>query len=237
MRYGLTFLLLGLVCAAYVFIASHPVIRIAFASGSLCFIIMGLGFLRLGPRIFLKQPHGRLHPLSYALYWPYHIVNAVSMLGVAKLKHENALDMILPNLYLGRHLTLLERGIARDSKIEAVLDVTSEFARCAPLRGASHYKCIPLLDTYAASVDQLQEGANFIEAHISQRPVFVHCAMGHGRSATMAAAYLLHSEQAASVDEALQFLRGRRPEVGFSISQRAALEAFAAKQTVAEKKD
>jgi hypothetical protein len=228
MKYGLVFLLLAFACAIAAIERESTWARLGFASGALCALGMGLGFLWLGPRVFIKRRSGRLHPLSYCLYWPYHAVNAISILAVARWHRENAVDEVLPNLFLGRHLTTLDRGLIELSGFGAILDLTSEFARCLPLRGRIDYLCIPVLDTYAPTVQQLRQGVAFIEERIGAQPVFVHCAMGHGRSATFVAAYLLHSGHVATVEAAEALIKRKRPRVGLSTRQRAAVEAFLA---------
>ena len=52
---------------------------------------------------------------------------------------------------------------------------------------------------------------------------YVHCAVGHGRSAALVAAVLLARGRAASVDEAEAQMRQKRPRVGLGPSQKALL--------------
>ena len=55
------------------------------------------------------------------------------------------------------------------------------------------------------------------------RPVYVHCAEGHGRSATVVAALLLLTEQVSTVEEAISNVRQARPGVGLNRQQIALL--------------
>jgi protein-tyrosine phosphatase len=50
-------------------------------------------------------------------------------------------------------------------------------------------------------------------------PVYVHCALGHGRTATVVLAYLLATGQVATLREGLARLRTLRPGVGLHRQQ------------------
>ena len=68
------------------------------------------------------------------------------------------------------------------------------------------------------------------EGRLGGGGVYVHCAMGVSRSSTAVLAYLLAAHEGLSLDDALRFLRARRPNVnpnaGF-VAQRRRLEADA----------
>ena len=69
-----------------------------------------------------------------------------------------------------------------------MLDVTAEFPETRALRDVE-YLLIPLLDGSAPSAHELSRAIEFIAG--SARPLLVHCAHGHGRSAVMIAAWML----------------------------------------------
>ena len=59
----------------------------------------------------------------------------------------------------------------------------------------------------------LSEAVDYINAHVQQsEPVYVHCNAGQGRSATVMAAYL-SAHLGLTVDEAVEHLRARRPQI------------------------
>ncbi|KAF0708335.1 hypothetical protein AaE_013259 [Aphanomyces astaci] len=65
----------------------------------------------------------------------------------------------------------------------------------------------PALATLIACVD-------FTKKHIDQGgTVYVHCKAGRGRSTIVVAAYLLHENRGWSVDEALAFIKAKRPHI------------------------
>ncbi|MBM0742981.1 dual specificity protein phosphatase family protein [Phormidium sp. CLA17] len=182
MKYAVVFVLFGLICAFYA--ATLPVlaVRIIAASFAIAFSGVGLAYAFIGHRAFLKNPNGELSLLSYVLYWPYHLLNWFSLLGFRRFGKENAFDKIDENVYLGCRLGASDKRDIEKLGIKSVLDLTCEFSETPALRRLS-YRCIPILDTRAPSLESLKSGAEWIQEESAKGPVYVHCALGHGRSA------------------------------------------------------
>ena len=121
------------------------------------------------------------------------------------------------------HETLLEAV----RTIVSTLDLTAEFSELAFVRALDGYKCLPVLDTEAPSMEQLRSGSDWIAGRIEAGPVYVHCALGHGRSATMVAAFLMRSGRAPSAEGAVEMVARQRPKIGLHPRQFAALETHA----------
>ncbi|MBI4870420.1 MAG: dual specificity protein phosphatase family protein [Candidatus Riflebacteria bacterium] len=94
------------------------------------------------------------------------------------------------------------------------------------MRSAAAYRCIPLLDGTAPGPEALLAGARWIQARLELGPVYVHCAMGHGRSALFVAAYLLLAGRAGTVEAALAELGRLRPGVHLHPDQSSCLREF-----------
>jgi protein-tyrosine phosphatase len=223
MRLALYFFLLFLVC---LFLAVTA--RGAWQTGMLgsCAVTsycLCLAYAIRRPGVLLKRPDGGLGAFSYLLYWPYHLLNVLLLQAVRRWGRGNAFDTIDDGVYLGRRLVAAEEPILEVLDIHAVLDLTCEFAEPAGLRSRGAYLCIPLLDTMAPSSDELRRGAVWIGEQRAAGPVYIHCALGHGRSATFVAAWLLLSGRAASVEEALLRIRTARPGVGLAPAQMSRL--------------
>jgi atypical dual specificity phosphatase len=85
---------------------------------------------------------------------------------------------------------------------------------------------LPVPELSPPAVPQLQVALSFLDWHLShEQPVAVHCLVGHGRTGTVLAAYLIRS--GLTVERALADLRAVCPGAVGSPSQERALEAFA----------
>jgi protein-tyrosine phosphatase len=84
-----------------------------------------------------------------------------------------------------------------------------------------------VLDAQAPTDAQLEQALAFIDEHRRGR-VFVHCALGRSRSATVVAAWLLSRGHERSVEAIEAELAGRRAGVAFTPPQAARLRAWTA---------
>jgi protein-tyrosine phosphatase len=171
--------------------------------------LVATAYFGAGPAVFQKTD-GRQS-------WPARILLAPYLLGVwisyrlytraAPARHE-----ALPSLYFGRW----PRGddLASYAPV-AVLDLTAEFSRKRNLPLHS-YANIPILDLTTPEPLALQSAVEFIDKYIQHGPVFVHCALGFSRSATVVAAWLVRSKRFATPEEAMSHLAAQRRGVTWS---------------------
>ncbi|MEK8016027.1 MAG: dual specificity protein phosphatase family protein [Candidatus Parabeggiatoa sp.] len=178
------------------------------------------------PSLFLKKTSGSLSLLSYFIFWPYFILNTIALALFRLFSQENALDEIIPNLYLGCQLGIMDYKRFVSKGIKNTLDLTCEFGEICFIRTRQNYFSIPLLDTTAPTLYQLNEAVSWITTHLEIGPVFVHCALGHGRSATVVAAFLLKQGTVNNVKEAIEFIQAKRARVELHPKQLAVLEQF-----------
>lgn len=67
----------------------------------------------------------------------------------------------------------------------------------------------------APNADQVQEGVEWVQREMADgRSVYIHCAHGHGRSATVLAAVLIASGQAGNAEEAVALMRWGLADIG-----------------------
>ena len=187
---------------------------------------LALAYALRRPRLLGKRADGSLAPLAWLVFWPYFLINFSSLWLFRRLSREEPISEIVPGLYLGSRPLRRERAAFERRSIAATLDLTAEFPEVSCARAGS-YLCIPLLDTFPPTRDQLVRAADWIGRQLAEAPVLVHCALGHGRSACVVAAHLLRAGHAATVEEAVALVSDRRPGVGLHDDQTRALEQYA----------
>lgn len=128
---------------------------------------------------------------------------------------------IADGVWLGRFPRRAELAAAG---FGSVVDVTAELS--FP-RGPLVYRGVPMLDLLAPSADRLEAAAEATGELDTARPTLVCCALGYSRSAAAVAAWLVASGRAASVGQAVEWIRARRPSIVLPPHYRAALEDWA----------
>ncbi|GAX73962.1 hypothetical protein CEUSTIGMA_g1412.t1 [Chlamydomonas eustigma] len=167
-----------------------------------------------------KDSDGHLAWWSWLAFWPYHIGLRVKLIAGFLISNEPLYSKIQTGWYLG--------GWPRNTKDlppgrPSVVDVTCELPRTHNHK----YAMFPVWDTRAPTLQQLDQAVEFsLHEAAEGRPVFIHCAHGHGRSATVMAACFLESGKAASVEQAINMMKSVRPRVNLSKQQRQLLEQW-----------
>lgn len=167
---------------------------------------LSLAYFTKRPRMVGKQTDGAVAWWAWILMLPYLVFAELVWRGQKALAREDAWNEVAPGLFLGRRIFAHELP----ADVTAVVDLTAEFAEPAALRRLPGYRNLPTLDATAPDAGQMLA---LVDRLASTPRLFVHCASGHGRSATVAAALLLRRGLAASVDEAIEMLRQKRPSV------------------------
>ncbi len=217
MKYGITFTLFAALIA-YVGIVNG-------GSGyfllwpALSFLLVAIAYFGAGPIVFGKQPDGTLEPIRQILLAPFllylwlvwHIVRLVS--------RESPYDQLTESVFIGRRLLSSERPIQFDH----IVDLTCEFNEPSALRSTG-YISLPTLDTHHPSLDELRRRVEMI-ANLDGT-VYIHCAQGHGRTATLAIAYLIHIGHSVTIDDAIEYVLDRRPLAHLGRSQRKIIQAL-----------
>ncbi|CAI8019909.1 Phosphatidylglycerophosphatase and protein-tyrosine phosphatase 1 [Geodia barretti] len=82
------------------------------------------------------------------------------------------------------------------------------------------------VDFQPPSLDNIREGLEVInQVKASGNSVYLHCKAGKGRSAVVAACYLI-KDRNLSVGEAIDFLRSKRPQISINKFQRQRVTEF-----------
>lgn len=187
--------------------------------------------LRAGiPDPFCKNPNLRkflrFRAWRAIILGPYLLATWSVHWVACRLSREAPFDEVAPGVFVGRKLHGRDRAAVEHTGFGSVLDLAAEFDDPAWLKDSRDYHSEPLPDTCSPTPVRLAYCCRWIECVLPYGAVFVHCASGHGRSATVAAAWVLWSKQADTVDHAIESIRSRRPGIHINGSQRRALEDF-----------
>lgn len=132
---------------------------------------------------------------------------------------------ITDRVFVGRKLSRIEARKLPAAGFVAVVDLTAEFSETRALRQLE-YLSLPTLDLTAPSLVDLDRAVGFVQHWAARGKVYVHCALGYGRAATVAAAYLRAEGIAESVDSAVAMLKGVRPGVVIKPEMLEVLHAY-----------
>ncbi len=183
--------------------------------------LLSLAYWLNQPRLILgKTRNGRLNPLFLVANLPWLLFSWTVWWLQQRLSREAAAHRLGDSgwtigAYPGRRYPL--------GTYDVVIDLTAEFP--APHRGDAVYGAVPHLD--AAALARLPDIALLHQLGIGPRSrVLVHCAQGHGRSATWCAAALTAMGHFESAQQAHAWILGYRPLAKLSYSQRKQLKAM-----------
>ncbi|KAL3153932.1 hypothetical protein ABBQ32_013494 [Trebouxia sp. C0010 RCD-2024] len=164
-----------------------------------------------------KTEAGQIPYWNLLLLWPYHTGLRTKLWVQRRTSTEPHWTLITDGWYIG--------GWPSSSKWmppgnPSIVDCTCEL----PRRHSNTYLCLPTWDTHAPDVQLVEDGVKWLlQQRQHGRPVYVHCAHGHGRSTVVLCAALVASGYANSFEEAFQQVRAQRPRVKLNYRQRRTL--------------
>lgn len=104
-------------------------------------------------------------------------------------------------------------------------DISLEEERIDAPFGVEFFVWIPVKNHTAPTETQLDFGVTTLEKIVAmKKKVYVHCKNGHGRAPTLIAAYLIR--QGKTTDEAIQFIKSKRPSIHLTDVQVDALKTW-----------
>ena len=174
----------------------------------------GLAYLFNKPMLFAKSQNGRINILIHLINLPWlFFTTAVWRFGCLISKEAPFNKIPSTNITIGRRLLKTEFP----DEIEIILDLTCEFNECLP--DNKEYINLPLLDGIAPpgnTVKQLQD----ILPRINNKQIYIHCAQGHGRTATITTLLLVLIKKYPKVEDAYKCILENRPKANMSRSQK-----------------
>jgi hypothetical protein len=168
-------------------------------------------------------------PILRAILFPYIVFAGFTLYLSRWFDREDLMNPVGPGLCVGRLAFRWEHSRLANAGITAVLSLCWEFPFLPDLSKTSGVEgaCVPILDGCPPSNPQFREAVERVEQWRAEgRTVLIHCAQGHGRSATIAAAVLCRLGVSPDVEGALAQVRNSRPRARPSRAQRKALEDF-----------
>jgi protein-tyrosine phosphatase len=214
LRYGALFLTLGASVTALGAVIGGAGLLLLWPA--LSFTVVGVAYVRARPAMLGKQHDGTIAAWALLFLAPFTLLALILVRAERLLSPEDAFNEVAPGLWVGRwpKNAELPAGATR------VVDLTAELTADRAVRAREGYLCEPVLDGTAPDLATFQ---SLIARLVDERGVFVHCASGHGRSATLAAALLIARGAASSVEEAESLMQKKRPGIRLNALQRAAI--------------
>jgi hypothetical protein len=187
-------------------------------------LAVAIVYLAQAPAAFGKRPDGTLAWWAWLVWAP--------IFGYMRLLHELARsltdesvgDEVAPGVWVGRR----PRRHELPAGTAIVVDLCAELPEAPGVAADRRYLAIPTLDATAPPPGEIVRAVEAVLA--TPGAAFIHCAFGHGRSATVAAAVLVRRGE-ATLDDVERILRAARPRIGLNAHQRRALAEAVARMT------
>ena len=211
MRNALTLLFIGV--GQVVLAALYPHATWLLLWSGLVFCVVASAYALQQPRVFGKRVDGTLAWAPCVLLLPYLLLTWLLWYCQTRFSGEAVCDEVMPGLWLGRRASLREFP----PDITLVVDLTSEFGEPCAVRTGRTYLCLPTLDNAVPSLEAFEEVVRKVASW--EGGVYVHCALGHGRSALVAAALLVARGLVNTPEEALAWVKQARPGANLNRSQ------------------
>ncbi len=118
---------------------------------------------------------------------------------------------------LGFNKELLAKNVKADISLEEI--------RVDAPTGVDYFLWLPTKDHQPPTPDKLTLGVQTLDFLIKRKiKVYIHCHNGHGRAPTLFIAYLV--KKGMKIEEAINYLRSKRPSIHLSPTQLEALRTF-----------
>ena len=230
MRYSLVFTLLGVILigkSAQDSTGAWPVVALVelwFASSFLTLAAV-YGMKRAG---FDVETRFDRKPCSWirVFFLPYTLLGLGILALSRTFDREPAWNEVVPGVWLGRYPFRDESDKLSRLGINAIVNLCFEFTtRTGP--DTADFARFPILDGTPPTPETFRQAVDRATSDRARaKTVLIHCAQGHGRSATIAAAVLVRLGLTNSVEEALVRVRTARPRARPSKDQCSALTSF-----------
>jgi protein-tyrosine phosphatase len=173
-------------------------------------------YLAHAPRALGKRADGTIAWWGWVAWWPLFAYMRLLHELARTLTDEPVGNEVAPGVWVGRR----PRSHELPPGIAIVVDLCADLPEAPGVASGRVYLSIPTLDATSPTPDEIARAVDTMLA--AGGPVFVHCAFGHGRSATVAAALLIRRGE-ATLEDVERTMRAHRPRIGLNDHQRRAL--------------
>ncbi|MEM9538589.1 MAG: dual specificity protein phosphatase family protein [Cyanobacteria bacterium P01_E01_bin.42] len=218
MKYGFLFFTLSIVLSLG--IGQFPDLQWLLIWLSLDFLWVGGAYLRLGAQMLGKRSRGQIAIAPLIFLMPYFLLTWLVWRMQTVLSREDACTEIIPGVWLGRRLSATELP----NHINVIVDLTAEFSEPEEIRAGRDYICVPILDGFIPRDRIFDKLIHNLSSQTGN--IYIHCALGHGRSAMVMAALLQAKGQVTTVEEAEDFISKLRPHIRLNYPQKQLLKRF-----------
>jgi len=226
-RWTILFAFLAAALAALAFATDSLLLRVPLLWAALDGAWLAVAYGGVGPRALGKRATGSLPAWALVPLAPYVIANHLALHAVRLSKESAKFAEIAPGLYLGPWPSRSDRAALEAVGVRAVLDLTCEFGASEFVTRLDGYRVLRLLDATSPSPAQIADCVAWCRGQMRRGSVYVHCAAGKGRSATVVAALVIDLGLARDPESAVAYVRARRRSIRLNAAQRAALDAWA----------
>lgn len=181
-------------------------------------LLVSLNYSFIGAVGFQKQANGKFSIPVWLLYAPYILIMWIN--SRVWTRKNNPVDLVIENIYLGR---IPSQATLDQNQFNSIVDF------CAELPIVSYqgnYYLIPVLDMTVPTVEICKQAALTIDQCNQQGKVLVCCALGYSRSAVAIVAWLLWSNKATTIEDAIAMVRKARPDIVISRGQQDILQQW-----------
>lgn len=181
-------------------------------------VSVAVAYAGLGPSVYGKRSNGRMAWWALLLLLPYLLLTWLVWHIQRRMSKEPCCHEVAPHLWIGRRA--FEAELPPD--VSLIVDLTAEFPERSRVRAGRSYLCLPILDGLVPGEQELRQLVD--KTATWSGSVYIHCALGHGRSALVAAAVLVKRELAADAKQAEAMLCQVRRAIYLKPVQRRLLE-------------
>ncbi|MCO5559768.1 hypothetical protein L7F22_013371 [Adiantum nelumboides] len=174
--------------------------------------------------LFRKSKDGYFPWWSHVLYFWYMSMSKGYVYARRRQTSESAFTEVSRGLYVGGW-PFQTSDVPPGNP--ALIDCTCELPRSKCV-GDLPYLCVPTWDSRAPLATDIQKAVEWASDKMTRenRPIFVHCAFGHGRSVTVMCALLVALGVVESWEAANKLIKDRRPRINMNQLQRQSFERW-----------